>query len=161
MDAERVLTVDQAAEMAGVSKTAVRNWIDNRELPAEQPTAVGRGRSGWRIKEVEVIFGNQDLLHGDKAHPLLVQKAIEDYTSHLFVGIGGSADPVTEKLREQQANGKLRLMAMAPGIVHSKYYPLQGAAGRRVLVGSTNLSERAMSGKQGELLLAYDNHDFI
>ena len=246
MDAERVLTVDQAAEMAGVSKTAVRNWIDNRELPAERPTAAGRRRPGWRIKEsdliafnrrrlmspgalaapptmmltdedrradalslqviwpdqghvlpftaalfdgyrdefravtytasmetimglllkqgfgrVEVIFGNQDLLHGDKAHPLLVQKAIEDYASHLFVGIGGSADPVTEKLREQQASGKLRLMAMAPGIVHSKYYLLQGAAGRRVLVGSANLSERAMSGKQGEVLLAYDNHDFM
>lgn len=110
---------------------------------------------------VEVIFGNQDLLQGDKANPLLVQKAIEDLATHIFVGIGGSANPVTEKLREQQASGRLRLKAMAPGVVHSKYYLLQGEAGRRVLVGSANLSERAMSGKQGEILLAYDNHDFM
>lgn len=109
----------------------------------------------------EVIFGHADLIRGDKANPLVTQKAIEETITHEFIGIGGNTDSVARKLLEYQISGRLRLMAMAPGVVHSKYYLLEGKAGRRVLVGSANLSERAFFGKQGEVLLAYDNHDFM
>lgn len=115
----------------------------------------------YPFEKVEVIFGSLDLLHGDKINPIVAQKAIEDSISQCWIGLGGDTDPMTRKLLEHQQSGRLRLLAMSPGVVHSKYYLLEGEAGRRVMVGSANLSERAFSGKQGEILLAYDNHDFI
>ena len=109
-----------------------------------------------RFERMEVIFGSAKLTEG-KEGPLFVQKAIEDTATHEFIGIGGGLDPTTTALLEYQTSGRLRLLAMAPGIVHSKYYLLEGKAGRRVMVGSANLSEQALSGKQGEVLFAYDD----
>ena len=113
-----------------------------------------------QFERVEVIFGSEGLLKG-KEYPLLVQQAINDIASRDFIGLGGSKSPVTQALLEHQSSGRLSLMAMAPGVVHSKYYLLAGKAGRRVMVGSANLSERAMSGKQGEILFAYDDHPYV
>ena len=113
------------------------------------------------FERVEVVFGDERLVKGDKAHPLLVQQAIDDLLTQRFIGIGGSADPVAAKLLEHQASGRLRLMVMAPGVVHSKLYLLEGAAGRRVMAGSANLSKQAMSGKQGEVLYVHDDHPFV
>lgn len=113
-----------------------------------------------QFERVEVIFGSAGLLKG-KEYPLLVQEAIDHLPSRDFIGLGGSKSAVTQALLEQQVSGRLRLLGMAPGVVHSKYYLLEGKAGRRVMVGSANLSEKAMSGRQGEVLLAYDNHPFM
>ena len=110
---------------------------------------------------MEVVFGNAELLTGDKAHPLIMQRAIEDAFNQGFQGVAGAESPIGKRILEQQESGRLRLLAMAPGIVHSKYYLLSGEKGRRVLVGSANLSTRALSGKQGEILVAFDNDDFM
>ena len=52
-------------------------------------------------------------------------------------------------------------MVVAPGVVHSKLYLLEGAAGKRAIHGSLNLSKRALAGKQGKMLGVYDNHPFM
>ena len=46
-------------------------------------------------------------------------------------------------------------------MIHSKLYFLERPGLRRVLVGSANLSERALSGRQGEVLVAYDNDPWM
>ena len=112
-----------------------------------------------QFERVEVIFGSAKLLEG-KEEPLLVQKAIDNIASKKFIGFGGGKNKLTRSLLEHQVSGRLRLGVMKPGIVHSKIYLLNGKQGNQVLVGSANLSERALSGKQGEVLTAYDNHDW-
>lgn len=113
------------------------------------------------LEQVEVIFGDERLVRGDKANPLVVQQAIDDLLTFQFLGVGGSKDPVSAKLLEYQAAGRLRLMAMAPGVVHSKLYLMEGPAGRRVMAGSANLSRQALSGRQGEVLYVHDNHPYV
>lgn len=113
------------------------------------------------LERVEVVFGDERLVRGDKSNPLVVQQAIDDLLALRFIGIGGSKDPVSAKLLEYQSAGRLRLLAMAPGVVHSKLYLMEGPAGRRVMAGSANLSKQALSGRQGEVLYVHDNHPYV
>ena len=113
-------------------------------------------------QHTEVIFGCEQLVReSDGAKVTLLQKAIEDQLSQGYIGIGGVSDPRTQQLMEWQTAGRANFYAVAGGVVHSKVYLLEKPGLRRVLVGSANLSERAFSGRQGEVLVAYDNHAFM
>ena len=110
----------------------------------------------------EVVFGSEALVRETSAERVvLFQAAIEDELAKGYIGIGGASDPRTEQLMAWQAEGRARFYAAAGGVIHSKLYFLERPGLRRVLVGSANLSERAMSGRQGEVLMAYDNDDWV
>ena len=117
--------------------------------------------TGDGFGRLEVVFGSHDLLRGEKANPLIAQQAMEDSINREFIAVGGSRGPVSEKLLGLQTIERLRLLTVGPGVVHSKIYLLQGAKGRRVLAGSANLSMQALSGKQGEVLFAFDDHPYM
>jgi len=110
----------------------------------------------------EVVFGNDELLRaGTAADVILAQAGIEAGLNREFLAIGGVADPRSKALLEWQERGIARFMVFDGGVVHSKYYLLARPGLQRVLVGSANLSQRAFSGKQGEMLLAFDNHPYM
>ena len=110
----------------------------------------------------EVIFGDERLVRANSAQQVvLLQEAIENEVAKTYIAIGGDTDPRAMHLMERQGEGRAAFYAVGGGVVHSKMYFLERPGLRRVLVGSANLSETAMSGKQGEVLLAYDNHDWM
>ena len=108
---------------------------------------------------VEVVFGNEPLVRQAGAGKVMVEQGvIEDAVALGYIAVGGDTDPRTEHLMAWFAEGRLRLHAASGGVIHSKLYFLERPGLRRVLVGSANLSARALlSGRQGEVLLAYDN----
>ncbi len=109
----------------------------------------------------EVVFGAEDLLTASASKVVKVQEAIETVLARGYMGLGGVTHPDSRRLMEYQVEGRAAFYAMAGGIVHSKLYFLERPGLSRVLVGSANLSERAMSGKQGEVLLAFDNDEWM
>ena len=112
--------------------------------------------------QAEVVFGSEALVRETKAETVvLFQAAIEDEITRGYIGIGGESDPRTQQLMAWQAEGRAKFYAAAGGVIHSKLYFLERPGLRRVLVGSANLSERAMSGRQGEVLFAYDNNSWV
>ena len=110
----------------------------------------------------EVVFGAEDLVRASNAEKVVaLQGAIEDEISRGYIAIGGDSDPRTRQLMAWQAEGRAKFYAVAGGVIHSKLYFLERPGLRRLLVGSANLSERAFSGRQGEVLLAYDNDPWM
>ncbi len=113
-------------------------------------------------REAEILFGSEGLVRETSAEKVvLFQQAIEDELARGYLGIGGATDEQTAHLMAWQATGRARFYVTGGGIVHSKLYFLEKPGLRRVLVGSANLSDRAMSGRQGEVLLAFDNDDWM
>lgn len=110
----------------------------------------------------EIVFGAEALVRASNAEKVMaLQGAIEDEISRGYIAIGGDSDPRTRQLMAWQAEGKAKFYAVAGGVIHSKLYFLEKPGLRRLLVGSANLSERAFSGRQGEVLLAYDNDPWM
>ena len=113
-------------------------------------------------ENMEVVFGSERLTkETDAAKVVLLQKAIADSLTQRYLAVGGITDPRTARLAEMQAQGRVSFYAAAGGVVHSKLYLLERDGLRRAMVGSANLSVRAFSGRQGEVLMSYDNNDFI
>ena len=110
----------------------------------------------------EVVFGDEKLVRETAAGAIIqAQNGIELELNAEWVAIGGMSDPRSRALLEWQESGIARFMTFGGGIVHSKYYLLARPGVQRVLMGSANLSERAFSGRQGEMLLAFDNDPFM
>ena len=110
----------------------------------------------------EVVFGSEKLVRETEANRVVnLQEAIETELARTYIGIGGETDSRTQHLMAWQAEGRVRFYAVGGGVVHSKLYFLQRPGLRRVLVGSANLSNRALSGRQGEVLLAFDNDSWM
>ena len=113
-------------------------------------------------EDFEVIFGSEDLtLASDLGGLVTAQLAIDEALTMGFVGLGGVEDPKTRLIMDKQASGQARFLTMSNAVVHSKLYILESGESRRVLIGSANLSGRALSGKQGELLLAFDDDEWM
>ena len=111
---------------------------------------------------VEVVFGCEALVRESNADKVVrLQEAIETELARTYIGVGGETDERTQHLMAWQASGRAKFYTVGGGVVHSKLYFLERSGLRRVLVGSANLSEKAMSGRQGEVLLAYDNDDWM
>ena len=113
-------------------------------------------------EDVEVVFGSERLAsETDAAMVLVAQSAIESEVTKGYLGVGGISSPATRRIMDWQAAGRARFYVVGGGVVHTKLYLLEKPGLRRLLVGSANLSERALSGRQGEVLIAYDNHQFM
>ena len=110
----------------------------------------------------EIVFGAEKLVRESNAEKVIaLQGAIEDEIARGYIAIGGDSDPRTRQLMAWQAEGKAKFYVVAGGVIHSKLYFLERPGLRRLLVGSANLSERAFSGRQGEVLMAYDNDPWM
>ena len=104
-------------------------------------------------QDLEVIFGDERLAKAATADRIFAwQRSLEEHLTKGFVGMGGLDDPKAKIIMDRQSAGTARFFAMSGSVVHSKIYLLENRAHRRVLVGSANLSTRAMSGRQGEVL---------
>lgn len=108
--------------------------------------------------ELEVTFG-----HGG-----LINRTVEDVLSFQHVIDRDLNEAVLAELNDERrqaifdgvAAGKIRFYVVKDaGIAHAKIYLLENAETkrRRVIVGSANLSEQALSGRQAETLLAFDD----
>ena len=111
--------------------------------------------------EFQVIFGSEKLVRGDMRTILGVQAHIREGLAEGFLGIGGLDNPKAAAIMDRIAEGKGQLRAMHDKIAHSKIYLLDGNGQRRVILGSANLSETAFMGRQGEIMTAYDDDDYM
>lgn len=107
-------------------------------------------RAAGLIDDIEIVFGREDILHdiGKWMHyqELLIKEILETTK-------GKSADLLRAKIDE----GRLRLFVVKDMISHEKLFLLDGPAGKRVLTGSANFSERAFSGSQNESYVCFDD----
>lgn len=145
------------------SPSILEGFTDFRAVTysASIPTALRLLERG-DYERFEVVFGNEELLRASTVGAVITAQAgIEAGLYSEFLAIGGITDPRSRALLEGQERGIARFMVFDGGIVHSKYYLLARPGWQRVLVGSANLSQTAFSGKQGEILLAFDNDPFM
>ena len=70
-------------------------------------------------------------------------------------------DPRVTGLVDLIAKGDGEFRALKDKSAHSKIYLLDGNGHRRVMIGSANLSETAFSGRQAEIMVAYDDDDWM
>ena len=110
--------------------------------------------------ELEVVFGHGGLINRTVEDVLSFQYAIDDAQNAALVS--GLDDAKRRQLFDSVAAGETRFYVVKDAaIAHAKIYLLENANTdrRRVIVGSANLSEQALSGKQAETLLAFDDDD--
>ena len=53
MNRDDVLTIDQVAELLGVSSRTVRNWMDAAGMSFPRPISIGPRLKRWRRSEVQ------------------------------------------------------------------------------------------------------------
>ena len=116
----------------------------------------------YDYQDVEIVFGDERLAQATNASTIMVlQRAIEEQVTATFVGMGGVRDAKTRAIMDRMADGQVRFKTISGSIVHTKLYLLESDTTKRILIGSANLSIPAYSGKQGEVLLAYDDDDWM
>ena len=111
-------------------------------------------------EELEVVFGHGGLINRTIEDILSFQHVIADSQSSSL--LEGLDDDRRRELFDSVAEGKSRFYVVKDAaIAHAKIYLLADAESgrRRVVVGSANLSEQALLGKQAETLLAFDDDD--
>ena len=108
--------------------------------------------------ELEVVFGHGGLINRAVEDVLAFQHVIDtELNGSLLTGI---QDDRRRIIFDSVAEGKTRFYVVKDAaIAHAKIYLLSDADSgrRRVIVGSANLSEQALSGRQAETLLAFDD----
>lgn len=110
--------------------------------------------------ELEVVFGHAGLINRTVEDVISFQHVIDDL--HNSALVEGLDDDRRRTLFDSVAEGKSRFYVVKDAAIsHAKIYLLSDAESgrRRVVVGSANLSEQALSGKQAETLLAFDDDD--
>ena len=108
--------------------------------------------------ELEVVFGHAGLINRTVEDVLSFQHVMDNLQNEALVD--GLDDAKRRALFDSVAQGKTRFFVVKDaGIAHAKIYLLEDADSgrRRVVVGSANLSEQALSGRQAETLLAFDD----
>ena len=103
-----------------------------------------------KMDDLEIIFGREDILHRVSQYvayqDLLLRDLKQEFHDH-------------DVARQKIDAGTLRMFIVRDMISHEKLYLLEGDAGKRVITGSANFSERAISGKQNESFVCFDNDD--
>ena len=109
----------------------------------------------------EVLFGHERLVgESDAASVVMLQMAIERSKTQGFAAAVFD-DERRRAIADGVADGRVRFYTMSGGVSHNKIYLLEGERGRRALSGSANLSLTALSGRQAEVLFAFDDEDFV
>ena len=110
--------------------------------------------------DLEVTFGHGGLINRTVEDVLAFQHVIDrDLNEAVLANLN---DERRQAIFDGVAAGKIRFYVVKDaGIAHAKIYLLENAdtGQRRVIVGSANLSEPALSGRQAETLLAFDDDD--
>ena len=112
-----------------------------------------------QFEQFECIFGHGGILSREAAQILAFQSVVLDKLAGAIVGVKGLPDEAREAVYRRVADGQMRFFVVKDAIAHAKIYLLEGDGGKRVIVGSANLSERAFSGRQAETLIVFDDDD--
>lgn len=109
----------------------------------------------------QILLGKQKLITASINTVFDVQGEIREELRRGYIAMGGNVDPRVAALVDRVAQGEGEFRALKDKSAHSKIYLLDGNGRSRVMVGSANLSETAFSGRQAEIMLAYDNNEWV
>ena len=112
------------------------------------------------FEELEVIYGHGGLINRTIEDVLSFQHVIDH--EHNSALVSSLDDEKRQALFDSVAAGRTRLYVVKDAaIAHAKIYLLEDpdTDRRRVIVGSANLSEQALSGRQAETLLSFDDDE--
>ena len=112
-----------------------------------------------RFEEFECVFGHGGILSREASQILAFQNVVRDKLATAIIGVKGLRDEAREAIYRRVADGEMRFFVVKDAIAHAKIYLLEGDGGKRVIVGSANLSERAFSGRQAETLIVFDDDE--
>ncbi|MCP4626099.1 MAG: hypothetical protein GY850_21695, partial [bacterium] len=100
------------------------------------------------LDDMEIIFGREDIIKDMSKYfhyqELLIKELISEVKGQDFI-------------RQKIDTDKIKLWVVKDGVVHGKLFLLAGECGTRVITGSPNFSEKAMSGQQGEIFVCFDD----
>ena len=116
-------------------------------------SAIVRMLSEFSFHQLDCVFGSERLL-GSMQTVIAFQTLVTEKT---WTAIRGLDDERQVRMLAAIREGQLRLRVAQQEIVHAKIYLLEAADRHRVVVGSANLSEMALGGKQPETLVAMDD----
>lgn len=123
--------------------------------PASTKAVVGM-LDHYDFETIEVVFGAERVLNR-VGEILAFQNLVRDDSIQAILGL---KDERSARLLQMVAEGRVRFWVVRETIAHAKVYLLDGPADhRRVVVGSANLSEQALSGRQPETLVQFDNDE--
>jgi hypothetical protein len=118
--------------------------------------AIVRMLDRFSFTTFECVFGYQGVLR-DIEDVLSFQKVVVGDTRAAIMGL---KDDRHAHILDRVHQGRARFFVLRKYVAHAKLFLLSNAdGGKRVIVGSANLSERAFSGKQPETLVAFDNDE--
>jgi hypothetical protein len=118
--------------------------------------AIVRMLDRFSFTTFECVFGYQGVLR-DIKDVLSFQKVVVGDTRAAIMGL---KDDRHAHILDRVHQGRARFFVLRKYVAHAKLFLLSNAdGGKRVIVGSANLSERAFSGKQPETLVAFDNDE--
>lgn len=109
----------------------------------------------------QIVFGCDKLVNAKMSEVMAAQVIVRAAMTDAYFGIGGDLDRRAVDLLAQIAEGKGEFRSLKDKVAHSKIYLLDAPGKTRVIVGSANLSETAFSGRQAEIMVAYDNHEWM
>lgn len=105
-------------------------------------------RAAEVLDRMEIVFGCEDVIGGMAAYLQFQEQLIKDLKAEIR-----GKDIVERKI----SSGEVRLFVVKEtAINHEKLFLLEGERGTRVITGSANFSERALSGKQNESYICFD-----
>lgn len=102
------------------------------------------------VDDLEIIFGREDILNRMTQYVAYQDELIRELKQQF---------KDNDLIRQKIDTGKIRLFVVKDMISHEKLYLLDGEQGTKVISGSANFSETAISGKQNESFLQFDNDD--
>jgi hypothetical protein len=106
-----------------------------------------------KYDEFECIFGYAGVIQ-TISHTLAFQKIAQDDLQKEVKSLGEkNRQFIHEKIQE----GKARFYVLKDAMSHDKMYLLKDEHRTRVITGTANFSERALSGKQSETLIIFDD----
>ena len=149
--AESVATFD-LSYFAGYRSMKALTYTTSIPMIADLVTKQG-------FEDFECVFGHGGIVSREAASVLAFQTVIRERLSDAIIGVKDTGDEGRQGIYRRVADGKVRFFVVKDSIAHAKIYLLEGESGRRVIVGSANLSERAFSGRQAETLVVFDDDE--
>jgi hypothetical protein len=149
-DSEPLLKVVQASfenEVELSFPELVKGYQRLRVLTYSSSLSLIKEIATW-VDDLEIIFGREDIIGRMTEYIAYQERLIRDLKQE-FID--------QDLLRQKIDSGNLRLFVVQDRISHEKLYLLEGEKGNRVISGSANLSERAVSGLQNEGFICFDN----
>ena len=110
--------------------------------------------------QFQILLGKQKLITASMNTVFDVQGEIREEMREKYIAVK-DADPRVTALIDRIAKGQGEFRALKDRSAHSKIYLLDGNGRRRVMVGSANLSETAFSGRQAEIMVAFDDEEWM